>query len=183
MISTHCYGDSATPKPPRNGGEGLTHYSGTSSSEGGEIEALILGEAGGEKELGMTRSSHCLLAIGLIGAVAISVVVLWTIDFTRWHIPICAFHAITGYLCPTCGGLRAMHALLHGRLAEAWSYNALVVLLVPWAAYGLLLVTLTALFGDRTWPGRWLYHPVIFVILASVALIFGILRNLPGLGS
>ncbi|HMO52742.1 MAG TPA: DUF2752 domain-containing protein [Kiritimatiellia bacterium] len=30
--------------------------------------------------------------------------------------------------CPTCGGLRAIHHLLHGRAADAWAYNPGVVI-------------------------------------------------------
>ena len=34
--------------------------------------------------------------------------------------PVCAFKYLTGYDCPGCGSQRAFHALLHGRVAEAW---------------------------------------------------------------
>ena len=40
--------------------------------------------------------------------------------------PRCAFHAITGCPCPTCGATRCLIALLHGRLAEAVSWNPMV---------------------------------------------------------
>ncbi len=41
-------------------------------------------------------------------------------------LPRCAFHAITGCPCPTCGGTRCVLALLHGRIAEAASWNPMV---------------------------------------------------------
>src|SRR5258708_25879013 len=33
---------------------------------------------------------------------------------STWWLPSCPFHALTGWLCPLCGSLRAVHALLHG---------------------------------------------------------------------
>ena len=37
--------------------------------------------------------------------------------------PSCPLRALTGLLCPLCGGLRATHALLHGRVFEAVALN------------------------------------------------------------
>src|SRR5262245_57309498 len=37
--------------------------------------------------------------------------------------PSCPLRALTGLLCPFCGGLRAAHALLHGRVVEAAALN------------------------------------------------------------
>lgn len=46
--------------------------------------------------------------------------------------PKCPFLVLTGWQCPGCGSQRAVHALLHGDVAGAWGYNALlVVAIVP----------------------------------------------------
>lgn len=45
--------------------------------------------------------------------------------------PKCAFKLITGYDCPGCGAQRAIHALLHGRLSKALSYNYFMAYSVP----------------------------------------------------
>ncbi|HEY3175228.1 MAG TPA: DUF2752 domain-containing protein [Candidatus Polarisedimenticolia bacterium] len=45
--------------------------------------------------------------------------------------PPCPFRLITGLACPGCGTLRALHHLMHGRLAEAVRLNALTVALIP----------------------------------------------------
>ena len=37
--------------------------------------------------------------------------------------PVCPSKLITGYDCPGCGSLRAMHALMHGKVAAAWHFN------------------------------------------------------------
>jgi hypothetical protein len=68
-----------------------------------------------------------------------------------WWFPSCPLHALTGWLCPLCGSLRALHALLLGAPAAAFSLNPLtttgaVAGLVAW-----VLRNLSAPFG---WIGR-----------------------------
>lgn len=46
--------------------------------------------------------------------------------------PKCPFKLLTGWNCPGCGFQRAVHALLHGRMAEAWGYNRFLIYAVPW---------------------------------------------------
>ena len=45
--------------------------------------------------------------------------------------PPCPLHAMTGYYCPGCGSLRAVHRLLHGQLATAFRMNPLLVASLP----------------------------------------------------
>ncbi|GAB3257610.1 DUF2752 domain-containing protein [Kineosporia babensis] len=47
------------------------------------------------------------------------------------HYPGCPILAATGWYCPGCGGLRAVHELSHGHLITALSSNALVTLAIP----------------------------------------------------
>lgn len=63
--------------------------------------------------------------------------------------PPCPVRAATGLLCPGCGTLRALHALLHGDVAAAWAANPLTVLATPlmlWAVVTLARYAAT---------GRW----------------------------
>ena len=52
------------------------------------------------------------------------------------RLPACAFRALTGVACPSCGATRAIEALSRGDLATAVSLNPLVmaglVALVTW---------------------------------------------------
>jgi hypothetical protein len=41
-------------------------------------------------------------------------------------VPQCAFRAITGCPCPTCGATHCVLALLHGHVAQAFAWNPMV---------------------------------------------------------
>src|SRR4051794_7766742 len=51
--------------------------------------------------------------------------------------PPCPLHYLTGLYCPGCGSLRAIHALLHGNLHNAWAMNPLTMVLLPFLIHGL----------------------------------------------
>ena len=44
-----------------------------------------------------------------------------------WWFPSCPLRALTGWQCPFCGSLRAVHALLHGAPRSALDLNPLVI--------------------------------------------------------
>ena len=90
--------------------------------------------------------------------------------------PRCAFHSMTGLLCPGCGGLRAAHQLLHGHLAAAWALNPLAVLLVPvflWVGLDACL----ARFRQRRLP-RLRFTRFTVWLCVIVLGVFAVLRNL-----
>jgi hypothetical protein len=61
-------------------------------------------------------------------ALAATAVLLLAFDpATTWWFPSCPFHALTGWLCPLCGSLRALHALLLGAPAAALAFNPLTI--------------------------------------------------------
>lgn len=45
--------------------------------------------------------------------------------------PRCIFLQLTGLKCPGCGSQRALHALMHLDIAQAWRYNAMLVAAIP----------------------------------------------------
>ena len=45
--------------------------------------------------------------------------------------PRCPIKMLTGYDCPSCGAQRAIHAALHGNIADAIRYNLFLVVAVP----------------------------------------------------
>ncbi len=143
------------------------------------------------------RSGGWLVLAGVLLGVALFL--LWRFDPGRAAWPICAFHATTGLDCPGCGGIRATHELLHGRLLSALRHNAFWVLLLPLVFYAVLSETLRAVrggwlgqseavpqaSGTRTLPsGAPLRfapatQPWFYLAIALFAVIFGLLRNVP----
>lgn len=96
-------------------------------------------------------------------------------------LPQCPFHALTGWECPACGGQRALHALLHGRLGEAVRFNLFLVVSVPY----FLAVVWTSLDRGRV-AGR--LRPIVqhrWVAYAYCVLfaLWWVVRNLPGVNS
>jgi uncharacterized protein DUF2752 len=92
------------------------------------------------------------------------------------HYPLCPFRALTGYYCPGCGTLRAIHALAHGHLASALAFNALTVCTLPVLGY------LWARWLGRSVTGRppqSLAHPAWVWGYLTVVIVFWVTRNLP----
>jgi hypothetical protein len=84
---------------------------------------------------------------------------------------------LTGWYCPGCGSLRAIHQLLLGNLRAAWAMNPLTVVLIPFLTYGLASHALFEIRG-RGLPRMFL--PAVSIrVLCAVILLFGIARNLP----
>jgi hypothetical protein len=111
-------------------------------------------------------------------AVAAGIAVLSLFDPAKHSFyPYCLFHRLTGLNCPGCGGLRALHQLLHGHLAAACRFNALVVLgVLPAAWFG--APRLWNLASGKAQPPL-VCRPAWLWLGLGVVMVFGILRNLP----
>ncbi len=103
-------------------------------------------------------------------------VVFWFPPTEHPFYPRCAFHDVTGLHCPGCGGFRAWHDLLHGRLLSALRMNALAVTLLPGLLIWLFLQRILRLRGDF-WTLQ--ASPSIQILLALTVLVFGLVRNIP----
>ena len=85
--------------------------------------------------------------------------------------PACPFKLLTGWNCPACGGLRMTHDLLHGDLPAAVVDN--VFLLV-----GLPALALWWLWRSRR--GQRAFTPAAVAVISVAALVWTVVRNLPG---
>ena len=82
--------------------------------------------------------------------------------------PECPFFRLTHHLCPGCGATRAMYALLHGRLFEAFHYNALLMALVPFLlAYFAVAYWRAITQKEFSWPQIPAPAPKYVVLLVS----------------
>jgi hypothetical protein len=91
------------------------------------------------------------------------------------HYPTCPFLFITGYYCPGCGSLRAVHALTHGDVGAAVGLNVRTVVAIVLAA------TIWGRWVLRSWRGqpRSRVAPAWTLYLAlGVIVVFWIVRNL-----
>jgi hypothetical protein len=110
---------------------------------------------------------------------AAAIAVLRVADPATSHLfPPCPFLWLTGWYCPGCGSLRAVHQLLLGNFRQAFAFNPLAVLSLPFVIYG---AASHACFQLR---GHYLPHLFMHAAwirgLATAIVIFAILRNLPG---
>jgi hypothetical protein len=116
---------------------------------------------------------------GVVTAVVASVaaLILFFFDPARTSFyPICMFHQVTGLQCPGCGGLRALHQLLHGHILAALHLNVLAVVSVPILAFIGAMLTLRRV---RQAPFALATRPAWLLWAFSLVVAFGILRNLP----
>lgn len=93
------------------------------------------------------------------------------------HYPTCPFLAVTGWYCPGCGALRAIHALGNGDLLTALARNPVVVVALVYLAVAWVL------WFRRRVSGRllqWLAPPWVLHGVLGVILAFWVLRNVPG---
>jgi uncharacterized protein DUF2752 len=91
--------------------------------------------------------------------------------------PPCPVFYLTGWYCPGCGSLRALHQLLHGNLQAAWAMNPLMIVSLPFVGYGLASHALLAVRG-RGLPAFFL--PAVWIrALCGLIVLYGIARNLP----
>jgi len=95
---------------------------------------------------------------------------------TRWY-PRCLFHYLTGLNCPGCGSLRALHAILHGRVIEAVGCNPLLVAVLSVSVAGGVLRVIAALALKRSVDVR--LPSRVNVAIAVAVVLFFVARNVP----
>ena len=121
--------------------------------------------------------NRVLLFGGILAAIA-AVVALRVFDPVLVRIfPPCPFHTLTGWYCPGCGSLRAMHQLLNGKLTTAFAMNPLAVTALPFLCYGLASDVWRQIRG-RYLPGIFIPGPWIWAMVVAI-VAFGVARNIP----
>ena len=122
------------------------------------------------------RSDRLLaLGVGLFLAFA-ALVLFFHHPSSLSFMPSCPTKTLLGVDCPGCGSTRAVHHLLHLRIAEAWQLNpALILLGLP--VLGLLTVDLTATLLLRK---RFILAPrrQFGITLAVMLVVYMVGRNL-----
>jgi len=147
-----------------------------------------LSEAGAQRGWA-AGASHLSVA----GAVSACLCILYFFD-PRQHgfYPPCMFHRLTGLHCPGCGSLRAIHQLLHGHVAAAIHFNALLILALIFMCGRAIhyFVRDQTASSPRPSPPKeereesspsatFVPAPVWLWFGLTVAVVFTVLRNLP----
>lgn len=102
--------------------------------------------------------------------------------FLYYHSPekqvwlICIVYKLSGYYCPGCGSGRACYSILHGRFYDAFCYNPLLCILLPWFALYIGICSVQWLLAGKETISRRIPTEITYVILA-VVILYGILRN------
>ncbi|MEU7766315.1 DUF2752 domain-containing protein [Nocardia sp. NPDC049190] len=89
----------------------------------------------------------------------------------------CPVYALTGWYCPGCGGMRAVHNLTDGQLVDALHSNLLAIPLV------LAFVLWVGDWTIRAWHGRSMRLPTIsrttMWTFFALLTVYTVLRNTP----
>ena len=115
----------------------------------------------------------------IIGGVA-AAVIYGLFDPTEYaFFPKCPFLLLTGGLrCPGCGSQRALHSLLHLEFKEAFLYNPLIIISIPF-----IILLCTASLCKERHPHFYntLNSSIVSRSLLVIVIVWWILRNIIGL--
>lgn len=92
------------------------------------------------------------------------------------HLPPCAFHLLTGYYCPGCGGSRAVSALLHGNFGESIYYNPFIMYGLVLGGWFMISQTIQRLSRNRIKIGMHYRNLYLYIALAII-IINCIIKN------
>ncbi len=142
------------------------------ADDGGRCDAVPSSSTG--RSLTASRASAAAILAFLAG---LSALVLVRNPLEHTVFPPCPLHAATGLWCPGCGATRASYLLMKGDVGGALHFNAMWVLLAPFAAYQAIA------FAGEAFGVRWLRRiPLTRSIgagLVALMVAFFIVRNLP----
>ncbi|KWS04686.1 putative membrane protein [Lysobacter capsici AZ78] len=127
-----------------------------------------------------THPRHLALAATATAALAAATAGVWVLrrfdpNAAGSPLPACVFHSFTGLYCPGCGITRALHALVHGDIAQMLAMNALL----PVAMLTLPLIVLHGLGYRLPLPQRVIATLVDGKLWLIGLGAFWVLRNLP----
>ena len=118
-----------------------------------------------------------VISLAAIAAVLLIVVYCLLDPAKMPFFPRCPFVLLTGLKCPGCGSQRAIHQLLNLNIAEAFRYNAMLVLCIPLLAF----YAIAEIF-KRRFPGlyraalnKWMGYGIF-----AAFILWWILRNIFG---
>ncbi|MFT4778405.1 MAG: hypothetical protein ACJAU0_002606 [Flavobacteriales bacterium] len=125
------------------------------------------------------HSKNWYLSIGIAVFLIVAFGVFFTFDPSEASFfPACPLKSATGLDCPGCGSQRAIHQLLHLNFKEAFLFNPLLILSLPYLLFAVWVDRIRPTSAwSQTWRRRLMGPKSVWVILA-VVIIFFVARNL-----
>ncbi len=100
------------------------------------------------------------------------------VNVTGLAVP-CVFHLVTGLQCPSCGVTHMFMAMLHLDFKEAFESNQAIFLLLPFIVLLLGFYSVTYIKTGSRKLKKW--QEVVIFLVCTCLLLFGIVRNIPGM--
>lgn len=88
----------------------------------------------------------------------------------------CLFRALTGFECPGCGATRMCTSLLMLDFRAAWSYNPVMMCLLPIGAVLIANGIKRYIVTGRNTTPKW--ETAVMIAMIVVLVIFGVVRNM-----
>lgn len=118
-----------------------------------------------------TRRKKVIKKVLLLFFLGISYIILVDI----FHIGfICVFHEITGLECPGCGITRCILSILKGNFKEAFHYNMLIFVSLPFVIVYTVYVSYNYIKGKEYYKINNKFECFLLIIV----ILFGIIRNI-----
>ena len=96
--------------------------------------------------------------------------------YTGLYIP-CMFRLITGYKCPGCGITSCLFELVHLNFKEAFYYNPLVFIYLPFIVAYFLYLSYLYIYDKKDKILVKIPNYVMVIILV-ITIIYGVVRNI-----
>ncbi len=99
--------------------------------------------------------------------------------YLKFHIAIpCIFYEITGYYCPGCGVTRMIFSILNLNFYQAFRFNPLVFIFMPFICLLLIDYFIKVLKNRKDYLFIKINNKIWYVLI-FLTLLFGIIRNIP----
>ncbi len=123
------------------------------------------------------RSVRAALLLGAAAVFAAGALYLYFHDPYQYPLP-CIIKLLTGLYCPGCGAGRACFSILHGKFFDAFCYNPLLVILLPFAGGYIAARGIDWAVTGGNHIDRKISIKLLLAVLIII-LVYGILRNTP----
>ena len=107
----------------------------------------------------------------------ILVYIYFTYNPSIYPFPACPSKKYLGISCPGCGGQRAFHHLLHLEVKEAFSYNPLAIISIPYILLGFIF-EIKQIKKKYPQTRKFLFGKIAIYIILGIIIGYLITRNI-----